>query len=215
VYKIPILCSECEKPTGTTANFFRCIVNEDELCQVHNEMKGTGKKVNTFLSWVSGIVTTNIPNKIFEELGKIYEFFEPIQDAITNIIGTVREGISSIKDEIMTKISTFFEELQTNISDLFSHVQTGISNFASLMYQSIDNLRTNAIQKLQLFGQQIQDKINEFIFKPVNEKVIQTIKNAFEAIGNFFNGLVEAIISPFRSFFEKISNFLLLQSKYL
>jgi methyl-accepting chemotaxis protein len=106
----------------------------------------------------------------------------------------------------MNKISTFFDELQTNISDLFSHVQTGISNFASLMYQSIDNLRTNAINKLQLFGQQIQDKINEFIFKPVNEKVIQPIKNAFEAIGNFFNGLVEAIISPFRSFFEKISN---------
>ena len=206
VYKIPILCSECEKPTGTAANFFRCIVNEDELCQVHNEMKGAEEKVGDFLTWVKDIITKDIPQKIFDELSTIFGYFEPIQDAITNMINTIIEGITYIKDDVTSKITTFFEDLIENITDMFSNIGTGISNFAGLMYQSIDNLRINIKLKIERLGADIQNKLDEFIFKPINEKVIKPIKNAFEAIGNFFNGLVNTIIAPFKDFFTTLAN---------
>ena len=96
VYKIPILCSECEKPTGMAANVFRCIINEDELCQVHNEMKGAEEKVGDFLTWVKDIITKDIPDKIFDELSSIFGYFEPIKDAIMNVISTIIDGINKI-----------------------------------------------------------------------------------------------------------------------
>jgi hypothetical protein len=205
VYKIPIFCTECQKPTGTAASIFRCIIDEDKLCNVHNEMIDVQKRTSSFFVWVKNIVTKDIPDTIFEELNKIFSFFENIGNSIKDILEKIKNAFMDIKKQVVDKVVNVFTDLTTNLTNMFTEMSNGIKNFAFLIYQSIDNLRNNIVIKIKQIGEFIQTKIQTEILDKINDNVITPVKVAFEKIGTFFSGLVNAIITPFKDLFENIS----------
>jgi len=205
VYKIPIFCTECQKPTGTAASIFRCIIDEDKLCNVHNEMIDVQKRTSSFFVWVKDIVTKDIPDTIFNELKKIFSFFENIGNNIKDILDKIKNAFMVIKKEVVDKVVKVFTDLTTNLTNMFTEMSNGIKNFAFLIYQSIDNLRNNIVIKIKQIGEFIQTKIQTEILDKINDNVIKPVKEAFEKIGGFFSGLVDAIISPFKDLFDKIA----------
>lgn len=205
VYKIPIFCTECQKPTGMAASFFRCIIDEDKLCNVHNELVGVKERTLSFFVWIKDIITKDIPDSIFNELQRIFKFFKGIEEIIKNIIGKIKDVFMIIKTEVVDKITKIFTDLTTNLTDMLTHIGDGVKNFASLIYQSIDNIRNNAIIKINEVVTFIQTKIKTEIIDVINNKVIKPVKGAFEEIATFFGKLIDKIISPFKDFFDKIA----------
>ena len=205
VYKIPVFCTECQKPTGVAASIFRCIIDEDKLCNVHNEMIDVQKRTSSFFVWIKDVVTNDIPDTIFNELKKIFSFFENIGNNIKDILEKIKNAFSIIKKEVIDKVVKVFTDLTSNLTSMFTEMSNGIKNFAFLIYQSIDNLRNNVVIKIKEIGKFIQDKIQTEILDKINDNVIKPVKDAFEQIGGFFNGLVDAIIAPFKDLFDKIA----------
>lgn len=206
VYKIPIFCTECQKPTGMAASIFRCVIDEDKLCNVHNELVGVQERTLSFFVWIKDIITKDIPDSIFKELQKIFEFFKGIEEIIKNIIEKIKDVFMMIKTEVVDKITKIFTDLTTNLTDMLTHIGDGVKNFASLIYQSIDNIRNNAIIKIKEVVTFIQTKIKTEIIDVINNKVITPVKGAFEKIGGFFGGLIDAIIDPFKKFFTTLAD---------
>ena len=205
VYKIPILCSECEKPTGFAADIFRCVLDEQHLCNVSHEINNIKDRAIEFTTWLGDIIITDLPAALLEELKKIYDFFEPIKTLIKSAMTKIYNAFTTIKKEIEDKIVTIFTDLQTNFITMFTEIGNGIKNYTMLIYQSIDNLRANIVTKITKAFTDVQDKIKTNIIDPINQNVIKPVKDAFEKMSTFFSSLLANIISPFKAVFTTIS----------
>jgi hypothetical protein len=205
VYKIPILCSECEKPTGFAADIFRCVLDEQHLCNVSHEINNIKDRAIEFTKWLGDIIITDLPAALREQLKKIYDFFEPIKTLIKSAMTKIYDAFTTIKTEIVDKISKIFTDLQKNFTTMFTEIGNGIKNYTMLIYQSIDNLRANIVTKITKVFDDVQTKIKEEIIDKINDNVIKPVKLAFEKMSTFFSSLIEKIISPFKTVFDSIS----------
>ena len=205
VYKIPILCSECEKPTGFAADIFRCVLDEQHLCNVSHEINNIKDRAIEFTKWLGDIIITDLPAALREQLKKIYDFFEPIKTLIKSAMTKIYDAFTTIKQEIVDKIVTIFTDLQKNFTTMFTEIGNGIKNYTMLIYQSIDNLRANIVTKITKVFDDVQKKIKEEIIDKINDNVIKPVKLAFEKMSTFFTSLIAKIISPFKTVFDSIS----------
>jgi hypothetical protein len=206
VYKIPILCSECEKPTGFAADIFRCVLDEQHLCNVSHEINNIKDRAVEFTKWLGDIIIEELPLALRDELNKMYNLFEPIKNVIKSAMTKIYDAFTTIKQEIVDKIVTIFTDLQKNFTTMFTEIGNGIKNYTMLIYQSIDNLRANIVIKITKAFDDVKNKIKEKIIDPINDNVIKPVKVAFEKMSTFFSSLIEKIISPFKTIFDSISD---------
>jgi|694.fasta_scaffold06939_5 hypothetical protein len=196
VYKVPIFCSECEKPTGFAKNIFRCVVDEDKLCTVSHELQSVKQYATDFIAWLGDIVTTHIPKAVMEEISKIWKAMEPITRVLADIIGKVGYLYDTIKREFIDKVTKTLSDLTTNILDMFVNIKDGVVNMAGLIYQSMDNIRHNLMIKITDAIESVQTQIQTHIFDPIATLVAQ-MGDVFSKMQNFFTNIPAQLIKPF------------------
>lgn len=200
VYKVPIFCSECEKPTGFAKNIFRCVVDEDKLCTVSHELQSVKQYATDFIAWLGDIVTTHIPKAVMEELSKIWKAMEPLTRVLGDMISKVKWLFNTIKTEFIDKVTKTLSDLTTNILDMFINIKDGVVNMATLIYQSMDNIRHNLMIKITDAIETVQTQIQTHIFDPIATLVAQ-MGDVFSKINNFFTDLPGKISKPFTDFY--------------
>lgn len=205
VYKVPIFCSECEKPSGFAKNIFRCVVDEDKLCSVSHELNNVKDYATDFVGWLGNIVVNEIPNSILNEIKKIFELLKPIKEALNGLLDKVKKIFEFIKKEYIDKVTKVFTDLSENVSTMFTEIKDGTKNMAYLIYQSIDNIKTNALNKINDAITDIQNKIKTTIIDPIMSLVAK-MGEVFSKIKDFFDGLASKIIKPFTDFYNMLTN---------
>jgi hypothetical protein len=205
VYKIPIFCSECEKPRGLSRYLFYCVVDEEKLCSVSHELNDVKQYGINFAIWLKDIVVNEIPKTVLNEIQKFYELIQPIKKALNDMIDKITKIFEIIKKEFVDKVTKVFSDLATNVSNMFVNIKDGTVNMANLIYQSIDNIRHNAIIKINAAITAIEQEIRTHIIDPIN-KLVAKIGDVFTEINNFFSGLVDKILTPFREIINGIKD---------
>ena len=204
VYKIPIFCSECEKPRGLSRHLFRCVVDEDKLCSVSHELNSAKDYSINFAMWLKDVVVNEIPAAVLKEIQKFYELLQPIKEALRSMIGKIQGIFDIIKKEFIDKVTKVFTDLIENITNMFKNIKDGTVNMANLIYQSIDNIRHNAIIKINDAITLIQAKIKEKILDPITD-VFTQIGSVFQKISDFFSSIASKILEPFYKIIDSLA----------